>query len=144
MKYEFRILIGMCYKLYELFGEKAQSYVNDVASQVGVELMKEMRERSLIKEGAPLPDVLETIIRELDLCDKWKIGKTETGDITIIIEECHVCPKRVGGYQFPATACPIPGVIIGGVKEATGKELLSFKEVTPACTCSIVLYKKAT
>jgi len=138
LDYIHRILIGVFGSIGVEFGLQSQNAANRIARQIGIQIGKELKERNLINEGMEADKIIEIMAKELNLADSVQKLTTPTGFI-LESSTCNICPKKVGKYALPATACPIPG-LINGVLAAVGKgsEKL-MPELTPGVKCRIAV-----
>ena len=136
MRYEHRLLIGVTAGIGKM-GPQSQVITNRVSSVVGEQLGMEFLERDLIKQGDSVKSIWDTVNKELEIDNDAEIQETN-GSVSITIKNCQVCPKKVGKYEIPATACPVPG-IFKGICKKVGTEVGADMNLTPGAICKIEL-----
>ena len=114
MKPVHHTIIGCCYGIYRVVGRGAQATVNLVAWHIGYELRRAFKPRS-----DSLLEALDEFVKWLDLGDRVE-ARLEGSELLVVVEGCHVCPKRVGGYEIEGTACPVPGLLLGFIAAHAG------------------------
>ena len=62
--------------------------------------------------------------------------------LEVSIAKCHICPKKVGHYQFDGTACPWGGILIGALADILGVSFSCSTQLTPGETCILYLKRK--
>jgi predicted hydrocarbon binding protein len=138
MTYIQRIIMGFAAGIGKM-GPESQFIANKVSFVVGREIGEEMKLRGIISNEMDFLHIWERLNKELEI-DPTAIFEEKGKEITITIKNCHICPKKVGKYPLPATACPIGG-ILRGVYSVLGKEIESQPELVPGQICKIVLLR---
>ena len=66
---------------------------------IGQELAKELLAQKKIKAGVSEQDLISKLLEEIRLAEDLTFT-TADGKSTITIQNCLICPKRVGGYDL--------------------------------------------
>jgi len=111
---------------------------NLIGEHVGEEVLKFARAQGFTMDSLKS---VETFFRDNLLAGTISIGE-EGEDIVATIEECGVCPKRVGHCQFDGTACPWPGLLAGVLLAAFRERLIPSASLVPTEICSIRLRRE--
>ncbi|MDI6592122.1 MAG: hypothetical protein QME61_04320 [Patescibacteria group bacterium] len=138
MTYIQRIIMGFAAGIGKM-GMESQLITNKVSWIVGKELGEEMKTKGVIHPEMSLPEIWKVLNTELEI-DPSATFEEKGGEIVITIEDCHICPKKVGKYPLPATACPVGG-ILRGVCSVLGKGLEREPELIPGKICKITIPK---
>lgn len=136
MRYEHRILIGLTGAIGKM-GPQSQIITDKIGFLVGKELGDELLKRKLINSDMSYGEIWKVINDEIEI-DPLSTLKQKGEKLIITIEDCHICPKKVGKYPIPGTACPIGG-IFKGFCSCLGKEPKSEPELVPGKICKIVV-----
>ena len=142
MRYDHRIIIGLTGAIGKM-GPQSQIITNRVALQIGREVGAEIRERGEIRPGMAPKELWLAVDRALDIDPNAQVEETAEG-VQISIRSCNICPKKVGKYALPATACPVGGIVKGAAEVVGMAEADTALELVPGDTCvvSIALTKK--
>lgn len=133
------IIIGYMIGTYRVIGRGgAQAVANMSGEFVGQELVRYAERRQLSLQTW---DDIERFVTEAGLTDFIDYTRTEKG-AEIVIRDCRICPKRVGHHDFPGTACPWGGILVGLLEEVFGERFTSTPRLTPGETCRIHLVRK--
>jgi predicted hydrocarbon binding protein len=122
------IIIGYMMGTYQLMGRGgAQAVANMAGEMVGKELARYAASRDL-----PLNtwEDLQRFLTGIGLTDSIEYRRTGKG-IDVEIHDCRICPKHVGHYDFPGTACPWGGLLAGLLGEVLGVRFTSTPRLTP-------------
>ena len=88
---------------------------------IGQELAKELLAQKKIKIGSSEQEVISKLLDEIRLAEDLSFEDVE-GKSTVTIQNCLICPKRVGGYDLEGeTACPVGGIIMGALTYVKGE-----------------------
>jgi len=88
---------------------------------IGQELAKELLTQKKVKAGASEHELISKLLDEIRLAEDLTFEEVE-GKSTITIQNCLVCPKRVGGYDLEGeTACPVGGILMGALTYIKGE-----------------------
>ncbi len=107
---------------------------------VGQEIVKEMLSQKKITPTISESDMIEKLLEEIRLAENLIIDfKQDNIDVTI--QDCLICPKRIGGYDLGGdTACPVGGIILGAVSYLHGSTPSSPDvKLRPGELCNITL-----
>ena len=138
MRYDHRILIGVTAAIGKM-GPQSQIITDRVAYQVGRELGNELSLRGLLKEGMGVDAVWKVLNDEVGIDAGARVEKSESGALKVTISSCQICPKKVGKYAIPATACPVGGMV-KGVAEAVGlADAETILDLVPGETCVVTI-----
>jgi len=136
MRYEHRILIGVTGAIGKM-GPQSQIITNKIGYLVGKELGDECLKRNFINTDMSYKDIWSVLNKELEI-DKSAIFEEKDNKLTITIENCNICPKKVGKYPIPGTACPVGGVL-KGFCSCLGKEPEADPILIPGKICKIIV-----
>ena len=64
------------------------------------------------------------------------------GGLEVSVSACHICPKKVGHYQFDGTACPWGGILTGALADILEASFFCSTRLTPGETCLLHLKRK--
>jgi len=141
MRYEHRILIGVTGAIGKM-GPQSQLITNKVATLIGQEIGAELLSSGKINDKMPYEEIWKVINEEINIDNGATVEKEAIENkavITVTIRKCNVCPKKIGKYPLPATACPIGG-IFKGVCESINKEFEAASlDLIPGDTCKVVI-----
>ncbi len=134
------ILIGIMVGLERFLGRSAQAIINAVGRSMGEEVW-----RFVEREGrAPrdLDDLRDLLVGE-GFAGEIEFDVTDEGEVSATVEDCRICPKRVGGHRFEGTACPWGGMLSYMVGRILGREFSFQARLTPGERCSLTLRPKS-
>ena len=80
-------------------------------------------------------------IRQEGLASQMSFADTE-GGLEVSVSACHICPKKVGHYQFDGTACPWGGILTGALADILEASFFCSTRLTPGETCLLHLKRK--
>jgi predicted ATP-grasp superfamily ATP-dependent carboligase len=133
------VIIGYMMGTYHVIGRGGAQAVANMAGEVaGRELVRYAESRSLPLET--WEDVRDFLIGA-GLTGFIEFEWTEDGR-DVEIRDCRICPKRVGHYEFPGTACPWGGLLSGILGHVLNERYTSTPRLTPAETCVVQLVRK--
>jgi predicted hydrocarbon binding protein len=131
------LVIGIMRGMKKNLGKGLQGFANMIGFYGGVEMIKYVKDQG--ENFQSMQDVTE-FFRKNDFAQTVELEKQgKTYNITI--EGCEICPKKIGGYEFEGTACPLPGFFVGAMKEALNEEFRTAARLTPGEICIITLYQ---
>jgi hypothetical protein len=104
------------------FGITPQDAMDALSIWIGRELMKEMLDQKIVKVVDDDKKLINSLLNLINLAEELDVNvKDET--ISIVVQKCLICPKRIGGYDLGSyTACPVGGFITGALSYARGIE----------------------
>ena len=107
---------------------------------IGQELTKEMLNQKRITPDASEKELVDKLLNEVNIAEELTI-KYEGDEINVTIQNCLICPKRVGGYDLGTdTACPVGGILLGAMSYLKGKTpKLPKVNLKPAELCNLSL-----
>jgi hypothetical protein len=147
MRYLHRVLIGTTGAMGKM-GPQSQVITNRVGFQIGQEIGAELKLRGILTEGMNIADVWAVLNKELEIDQTAEFEESgepgaRTGKITI--KSCNICPKKVGKYAIPGTACPVGGILKGAGAVVGLMDFATFPDLTPGqiCTVSFPLDKES-
>jgi hypothetical protein len=133
------IVIGYMVGTREVIGRGgAQAIANLAGEYAGRELVRFAREQG--ESLASLEDLV-VYIRKEGLASRMSFANSE-GGLEVSVSECHICPKKVGHYQFDGTACPWGGILTGALADILGTSFFCSTRLTPGETCLLHLKRK--
>ena len=87
---------------------------------IGQEIAKELLAQKKVKPGASENELIEKLLDEIRLAEDLHFSEIN-GQSSVTIQNCLICPKRVGGYDLEGeTACPVGGIIMGALTFVKG------------------------
>lgn len=134
------MVIGYMVGTREVIGRGgAQAIANLAGEYAGRELVRFARQ-----QGTPLDSVAGLIdyLGQEGLANQMVIEAAPDG-YGVQIDECYICPKKVGHYQFDGTACPWAGILVGALSDILGASFSCSTQLTPGDTCHLQLKGKA-
>lgn len=131
------ILIGMMRGMRENLGKGCQGLSNMIGVYCGEEIIRYAIDKGEIFNS--IGDII-SYFRKNRFAEIIETQEIENS-IEISIEKCLICPKKIGGYKFDGTACPMPGLTIGALKYGLNNNLKSSARLTPGEKCIIILSK---
>lgn len=88
---------------------------------IGQELVKEMINQKKIKSGISDKELIKKLLEEVVLAEELDL-KFNENKANVSIQQCLICPKRVGGYDLGKfTACPVGGILLGALSYIKGE-----------------------
>ncbi len=100
-----------------------QAAMDILGSWMGREIGKEMLRQKIVSPRNPLEKIFEKLLNIVQIAEDLDVY-FEGGEAHIIVQDCMICPRRVGGYDLEGhTACPVGGVVRGAILTITGKAL---------------------
>lgn len=98
-----------------------QGAMDILATWMGQELAKELLNQKVITATSKPEVVLEKLMEELRIAEDLSIEMD--GDTAhVVVQNCLVCPRRVGGYDLEGhTSCPVGGLVRGAIGLVSGK-----------------------
>jgi hypothetical protein len=88
---------------------------------IGQEIAKELLRQKKIRVNISEQELIEKLLEEIRMAEELSF-ETEDGKSIITIQNCLICPKRVGGYDLEGeTACPVGGIIMGAITFVKGE-----------------------
>ena len=110
---------------------------------MGQEIVKEMISQKKIKAGISEKDLIKKLLDEIRLAKELNLEYTDS-TVNVTIQDCLICPKRVGGYDLGKfTACPVGGILLGAISYIRGETpALPKINLKPAQYCSLEINLK--
>lgn len=107
---------------------------------IGQEIVKEMFNQKLLTLGITEKKLLEILLDELRIAENLGVEYVDD-EIEVTIQDCLVCPKRVGGYDLKDdTSCPVGGILIGALSYFRGESpSLPSVQLRPGEFCTLKL-----
>ncbi len=100
-----------------------QGATDILGSWIGQEIGKEMLRQKLVSPRDPVETILDKILNVVQIAENLEVY-FEGDTAHIVVQDCLICPRRVGGYDLEGlTACPVGGVVRGAILTITGKAL---------------------
>ena len=88
---------------------------------IGQEIVKEMMNQKKIKGGISVMDLVKKVLEEFRVAKELYFYFSD-GTVNVAIQDCLICPKRVGGYDLGKfTACPVGGILLGALSYVRGE-----------------------
>ena len=136
MRYEHRLLIGLAGAIGKM-GPQSQIITDKISYLIGRELGDELLKRGLINSAMSYEEIWQVFNNEIEV-DPSSGLKQDGNKLEITIQNCNICPKKVGKYPIPGTACPIGG-IFKGLCSCLEKEPEAEPKLTPGEICKIII-----
>ena len=98
-----------------------QAAMDILGTWIGQELAKELLAQKVIAPNESSESLLEKLLEEVRIAEDLAID-FEGGTAHISVQNCLICPRKVGGYDLEGyTACPVGGIVRGAVGFVSGK-----------------------
>ena len=107
---------------------------------IGQELTKEMLNQKKISPNSTEEELVDKLLNEVQIAEDLTINH-DGEEINVTIQNCLICPKRIGGYDLGGdTSCPVGGILLGAMSYLKGKTpKLPKVNLKPAELCNISL-----
>lgn len=110
--------------LNKSLGITTQDAMDALSNWIGRELMKQLLNKKLVKATDSNEKIMDALTSVIDIAEELDVD-IKDNEIKIIVQQCRICPKRVGGYDLEGnTACPVGGLITGAMNYVRGKTTL--------------------
>ncbi len=98
-----------------------QGAMDVLSTWMGQEIAKELLAQKVITPTSSAEEVLEKLLEEVQIAEDLSIEME--GDIAhVVVQNCLICPRRVGGYDLEGhTSCPVGGLVRGAIGLVSGK-----------------------
>ncbi len=98
-----------------------QGAMDVLATWMGQEIAKELLAQKVITPTSSAEEVLEKLLEEVQIAEDLSIEMEE--DVAhVVVQNCLICPRRVGGYDLEGhTSCPVGGLVRGAIGLVSGK-----------------------
>ena len=98
-----------------------QGSMDVLATWMGVELAKELLNQKKISSLSTKKELIEKFLDEVRIAEDLSVA-FENSTAHISVQNCLICPRRVGGYDLEGhTSCPVGGLVRGALNLITGK-----------------------
>ena len=138
MKTLHRLMIGLTGAIGKM-GPQSQILTNKIGFEMGLQLGTQLVEDGRITSGMTLPEIWEQINAELMIDPHAQVTTGEGTVAEITVRDCHICPKKVGKYAIPGTACPVGGIFHGVAHAADVLQRNLEQHLTPGEVCKIII-----
>ena len=99
-----------------------QGAMDILSTWIGQELAKELLAQKVIKPSDDMQTILEKLLQEVRIAEDLTIDLVD-GKSHVTVQQCLICPRKVGGYDLEGfTACPVGGIIRGALGLVSGKQ----------------------
>jgi len=145
MRYLHRVFIGMTGAIGKM-GPQSQLVTNRIGFQIGREIGMELVDRKLLSKGMTVTEVWAILNEALEIDSDAQLEEREESGrpvMTIRIHSCNICPKKVGKYAIPGTACPVGGILKGVAATIGLMDFATYPDLVPGEVCSISVPVKA-
>jgi hypothetical protein len=136
IEYLHRTFMGLGAAIGELFGRSSQEQTNLFTSYIGTQIGKLLLKKGLVTRDTPVKELIGIIADELEFGGEYEIVE-DGGMVTLVIKECNVCPKKVGGLAFDTTVCPVPGIVRGVIDVVKGTRGEGYAKLKPGEECKM-------
>jgi hypothetical protein len=135
-----RVLIGVTGAIGKM-GPQSQILTNKIGFEVGLQLGAQLLEDGKIDGSTSVEKMWDLVNSELGIDPKAEIvtGGGDGAIAEITIRDCHICPKKVGKYAIPGTACPVGGILHGVAHAADVLQRNLDLQLTPGEICKVVI-----
>ncbi|MFX1254127.1 MAG: hypothetical protein ACFFCZ_21115 [Promethearchaeota archaeon] len=115
-----------------------QGVMDILAVWIGQEIVKELIAQKKIKLGASERELIEKLLAEVRMAENLHVEFSDS-TASVTIQNCLICPKRVGGYDLGQdTACPVGGILLGALKYFHGESPATPQiDLSPAQICRL-------
>ncbi|MFW9832452.1 MAG: hypothetical protein ACFFEK_00500 [Candidatus Thorarchaeota archaeon] len=98
-----------------------QGAMDVLSTWMGQEIAKELLTQKVITPSSSAEEVLEKLLEEVRIAEDLSIDME--GEVAhVVVQNCLICPRRVGGYDLEGhTACPVGGLVRGAIGLVSGK-----------------------
>ncbi|MEA3325216.1 MAG: hypothetical protein U9Q37_08790 [Euryarchaeota archaeon] len=141
VEYLHRTFMGLGAAIGELFGRSSQEQTNLFTSYIGTHIGKLLLKKGLVTRDTPVKELIGIIADELEFGGEYEIVE-DANMVTLVIKECNVCPKKVGGLAFETTVCPVPGIVRGVIDVVKGTRGKGYAKLKPGDECKITECKR--
>ncbi len=98
-----------------------QAAMDILATWMGQEIAKELLNQNVISPKDSMETVLEKLLEEVRIAEDLAID-FQGNRAKITVQNCLICPRRVGGYDLEGhTSCPVGGIVRGAIGLISGK-----------------------
>jgi len=98
-----------------------QGAMDVLATWMGQEIAKELLTQKVITPSSSAEEVLEKLLEEVRIAEDLSI-EMEDDVAHVVVQNCLICPRRVGGYDLEGhTSCPVGGLVRGAIGLVSGK-----------------------
>jgi hypothetical protein len=125
-----RAIIGLGYGLVKTkdlilnqdMGIGPQDAMDALSVWIGREIMKELLDKNIVKVSDSDEKIIDALTSVINLAEELDITIDNVEhNIKIIVQQCQICPKRIGGYDLEGnTSCPVGGIVTGAISYARG------------------------
>jgi hypothetical protein len=133
------MVIGYMVGTREIIGKRgAQAIANLAGEYAGRELVRFAR-----LQGEPMDSIQDLVAycQREGLTGQMRFQRVEDG-YEIEVAQCHICPKKVGHYQFDGTACPWGGILVGSLTDILDTQFSCSTQLTPGEICRLRMKQK--
>jgi len=115
-----------------------QGSMDVLATWMGAELAKELLNQKKISSLSTKNELIEKFLDEVRIAEDLSVA-FENNTAHISVQNCLICPRRVGGYDLEGhTSCPVGGLVRGALNLITGKSpQIARIALRPAEICQI-------
>jgi hypothetical protein len=115
-----------------------QGTIDVLSAWMGQEIAKEMLAQKKINAQSSKNEIIERLLDEVRIAEDLTVS-FDGNSARLTVQNCLICPRRVGGYDLEGhTACPVGGLIRGAINLATGESpQISRVRLKPAEVCNI-------
>lgn len=107
--------------LSDTIGKDPQSAMDVLSTWIGQEIAKELLDQKVISPKDSNETVLEKLLEEVRIAEDLTIEFDGT-KAHLDVQNCLICPRRVGGYDLEGlTSCPVGGIVRGAIGLVSGK-----------------------
>ncbi len=100
-----------------------QGAMDILASWIGQEMAKELLRQKVISPTDSPETIMDKLLNTVQIAEDLEVV-FDDDTARIIVQNCLICPRRVGGYDLEGyTSCPVGGVVRGTIQTVTGKAL---------------------
>ena len=132
-----KVIIGLGYGLVKTkdvllnqeLGIGPQDAMDALSVWIGRELMKELLHKKVVKVSDTDEILLDALTSVVDVAGEFDVEfDDDNNKVKITVQDCLICPKRVGGYDLEGlSSCPVGGLLTGALSYARGTNPLIAK-----------------
>lgn len=98
-----------------------QGAMDILGTWMGQEIAKELLAQKVIAPNESSEMLLEKLLEEVRIAEDLTVDFRD-GTAHLSVQNCLICPRKVGGYDLEGfTSCPVGGIVRGAIGFVSGK-----------------------